>query len=271
MNHPLDNRAIGVVALVVLAVAVACTAFSEPLGTPEKTRGGAVPLIPYEIVAAYPHDAGASTQGLLHAGGALYESTGGRGRSSIRRVEPATGKVTAMHRLPPHLFGEGIAAVDDRLLQLTWKSRLGFVYDRASLRPVGSFRYATEGWGLTYDGRHLVLSDGSSYLRFHDPETFTVVRELQVRDPDGPVAHLNELEFARGAIYANVWKTHRIVKVSPETGAVLGEIDLSPIVNDLRLAGHRRVANGIAYDADRDRFYVTGKLWPKLFEIALLD
>ena len=238
---------------------------------PDSRKHPSTPLIEFKVTATYPHDSNAFTQGLVFSDNVLYEGTGVLGQSSLRKVEYQTGRVLAIHRMPANYFGEGIASIDARIYQLTWKSRVGFIYDKATLYLQRRFRYDTEGWGLTYDGRYLVRSDGSSLLRFHDPETFAVVRQLEVRDPAGPVTRLNELEFVGNAIYANVWKTNRIVKISPATGAVLGEIDLSVLVNELQLSGNRSEANGIAYDAKRNRFFVTGKLWPKLFEIVLLD
>jgi glutamine cyclotransferase len=164
-----------------------------------------------------------------------------------------------------------LALRDGELYQLTWKSQKGFVYDQMTFKPLRHFHYAGEGWGLTFDGEHLVRSDGSPTLTFHNPVDFSVVRKLVVRGPCGSVGSLNELEFARGFIYANVWKSDRIMKISPETGEVLGQIDLSPLVRELTFNSNRGVANGIAYDESRNRFLVTGKLWPKLFEIDLLE
>ncbi|GAB4346931.1 MAG: glutaminyl-peptide cyclotransferase [Gammaproteobacteria bacterium] len=258
--------------LLTFAVAWACFA---PGGGDDRSPGAVeipnTPEIAYRLTADLPHDPEAYTQGLFYSGGKLYEGTGLRGRSTLRRIDPASGRIEAIHHLPGHLFGEGIAEVGDRIYQLTWQSRIGFVYDRISLKPLHSFSYPTEGWGLACDGRHLILSDGSATLRFHDPETFTEVRNVEVRDAHGPVANLNELEFIAGHIYANVWKTNRIVKIDPTDGRVVGVIDLSPLVQELKLTGSRAAANGIAYDAERDRLFVTGKLWPKVFEIRLDD
>jgi glutamine cyclotransferase len=229
-----------------------------------------LPRIVYRETASYPHDADAYTQGLLFDKGVFYESTGLYGRSTLRRVDPVTGKVLAVRRLAREYFGEGLALEDGKLYQLTWKSGTGFVYDRDLLRMQGLFHYAGEGWGLTFDGMHLVRSDGTSVLYFHDPESFSVVRTIRVLGPEGPVERLNELEFARGFIYANVWKTDSILRISPETGEVLGQIDLSTLTSETKLDG-AGVANGIAYDETRNRFFVTGKRWPRIFEIELLE
>ena len=225
----------------------------------------------YRIVNTFPHDKGAFTQGLVYNDGVLYEGTGLKKKSMLRRVELKTGKVERFVKLPRDLFGEGIAILGDRIYQLTWKSGQGFVYDRKSMRRIGTFRYAGEGWGLTTNGRHLIMSDGTPIIRYFDPETFKEVGRIRVTSDGRTVAKLNELEYIGGEIYANVWETNYIVRIAPDTGNVVGWIDLSGLLKlrernplkDMHL-------NGIAYDAAGDRLFVTGKNWPKLFEIKLI-
>ncbi len=229
----------------------------------------APPVYGYEIVRVYPHDPEAFTQGLVYEGGFLYESTGLYGRSSLRKVELKTGRVVKIHHLPPEFFGEGLTLWRDRLIQLTWHERTGFVYEKETFRLLRTFTYATEGWGLTHDGRHLIRSDGTAVLSFLDPETFREVRRLEVRDRGRPVIFLNELEYVREEIYANVWQTNCLARISPRTGRILGWVDLTGLLDPEDRARPVDVLNGIAYDAERDRLFVTGKLWPKLFEIRL--
>jgi len=226
-----------------------------------------VPVYGYRIVNAYPHDPGAFTQGLIYKDGYLYEGTGLHGASSLRKVELETGKVLKRHDLPEKYFGEGVAFCGKRLIQLTYQSHIGFIYD-LNLRQVGSFNYATEGWGLTCDGSRLILSDGTATLRWLDAKTFEVVKQIAVTDRGRPVSNLNELEFVKGEIFANVWKTDTIARISPDTGQVTGWIDLGGLSQHARGEGGD-VLNGIAYDKRADRLFVTGKFWPKLFEIKL--
>ena len=228
----------------------------------------ATPVQRYRVVNVYPHDRGAFTQGIVFADGVLYEGTGLAGQSSIRKVRLETGEVLQIRRIDPELFGEGITAWGDTLVELTWQSEVGFVYDRTTFRPLRRFRYTGEGWGLTHDGRHLIMSDGSATLRYLDPRTFAEVKRLTVRDAGRPVLNLNELEWVRGEILANVWQTDRIARISPSDGRVSAWIDLRGLL-DPRDAAGVDVLNGIAYDAARDRLFVTGKLWPKLFEIKV--
>jgi glutamine cyclotransferase len=223
----------------------------------------------YKVIGVYPHDSNAFTEGLLYKDGFLYESTGGNGKSEIRKVELKSGRVVKAARLSKEYFGEGIAVIGGRIYQLTWQSRTGFIYDDNNLQVTGRFKYKTEGWGLTTDGRRLIMSDGSSYLHFMDANTFEPVRHIRVHDKNGPVSRINELEYVKGYIYANVWMTDRIVKISPKTGAVEGEINLGELMKGERPENEEAVLNGIAYDAEGDRIFVTGKFWPKLFEIKL--
>ena len=232
---------------------------------------GKVHVDSFTIVHSYPHDSNAFTQGLIYVDGHLYESTGENGRSSVRMVELATGRVLQEYRLPDEYFGEGLTDWGSNLLQLTWKAGKGFVYDRFSFSPRGTFAYEGEGWGLTHDGTHLILSDGTAYLRVLDPKTFRALRRLKVIDENGrPVENLNELEFVKGEIYANIWHSNRIARISSATGKVLGWIDLTGILDAREVSDPEAVLNGIAYDAAGDRLFVTGKLWPKLFEIKVV-
>lgn len=237
--------------------------------TPPRVVPDAPPVYGYEVVRVYPHDPEAFTQGLVYEGGFLYESTGLHGRSSLRKVELETGRIVKIHHLPPEFFGEGLTIWKDQLIQLTWHERTGFVYEKETFRLLRTFTYATEGWGLTHDGRWLIRSDGTATLYFLDPETFREVKRLLVHDRGRPVRFLNELEFVRGEIYANVWQTECLVRISPQTGRVLGWVDLTGLLSPEDQARSVDVLNGIAYDATRDRLFVTGKLWPKLFEIRL--
>jgi glutamine cyclotransferase len=228
------------------------------------------PVAGYRVVRVFPHDPQAFTQGLVYFDGVLYEGTGLIGRSSIRKVRLENGEVLQIQKIDPQYFGEGIAVVGDRLFSLTWQSGVGFIYDRASFRRMGTFTYRGEGWGLTHDGARLIMSDGTAYLRFLDPATQKEIKRLQVRDGERPVPNLNELEYVKGEVLANVWQTDRIARISPNTGRVTGWIDLQGLLNPRDAAQGVDVLNGIAYDAAADRLFVTGKLWPKLFEIKVV-
>ncbi|MBI1789003.1 MAG: glutaminyl-peptide cyclotransferase [Acidobacteria bacterium] len=221
----------------------------------------------YKVVSAYPHDPGAFTQGLVFHDGYLYEGTGMHGKSGVRKVELKTGKVVQEAPLQAEYFGEGITLWKDKLIQLTWQTRIGFVYDLKTFRLLDSFVYRTEGWGLTHDGKRLILSDGTSVLYFLDPATFKEIGQMTVRDRGAPVSNLNELEYVKGEIWANVWQSERIARIAPSTGQVIGWINLKGLLTE-----HSQpvdVLNGIAYDAKQDRVFVTGKWWPKLFEIRV--
>jgi len=243
-----------------LLVGIGCALIAAP----------AAPVATISISNAYPHDRNAFTQGLVFDDDVLYEGTGLYGCSTLRRVELTTGDVRQLRKLPDHLFGEGIAVLGERIIQLTWRSGIGFVYDKATFERLGEFRYLPEGWGITHDGERLIVSDGTSTLRFLDPMTFEEIGRIDVRDRDGPVARLNELEYVKGEIYANVWQTDWIVRIAPDTGEVVGWIDLTGILDPEDCAYPVDVANGIAYDEANDRLFVTGKLWPWLFEIELI-
>lgn len=228
------------------------------------------PTDSYQVVHTYPHDVHAFTQGLIYVDGHLYESTGLNGRSSLRMLDLATGTVLQKHDLPPDIFGEGLTDWGSTLIQLTWTSHKAFVYDRFSFATQRTMSYEGEGWGLTHDASQLIMSDGSSFLRFLDPKSFHSIRRLRVTDQSGrPVENLNELESVGDEIYANVWQTDDIVRIAPHTGKVLGRINLKGIIDKRELHGEGAVLNGIAYDVNGNRLFVTGKLWPKLFEIKV--
>jgi glutamine cyclotransferase len=228
------------------------------------------PVLGYRIVNTYPHDPRAFTQGLVFADGVLYEGTGLRGQSSLRKVNLKTGNILRVRQISAHFFGEGITIYGNRVIQLTWRAKVGFVYDRQTFQLLDTFNYLTEGWGITHDGRSLIMSDGTSTLYFLDPQTFREVGRLEVHTRDGPVSRLNELEYVQGEIYANVWKTDRIARISPQTGEVVGWINLEGLLRPEDRNSRIDVLNGIAYDVKNDRLFVTGKLWPKLFEIELV-
>lgn len=223
----------------------------------------------YAVVERFPHDRAAFTQGLVVAGGALYESTGLHGASSVRRVDLATGAILARHDLADRYFGEGLAAVGDHLIQLTWRAGVAFVYDRATLAPVAEHRYAGQGWGLTHDGHRLILSDGTDRLRFFDPGDFSAQGSVAVTDQGRPVRNLNELEFVDGEVLANVWLTDTIVRIDPHTGAVRGRVDLSGL-RPADVTGRDDVLNGIAWDPTHRRLLVTGKRWSAVFAIRIV-
>ena len=243
-----------------LAFAV-CLLVAAPL------RAGAPP-IEYRVAVQYPHDSQAFTQGLVFAGGALYESTGLRGRSSLRKVDPVTGRIVRQRRLSDRVFAEGLALVGDELYQLTWTSGRAFVLRVEDFSLVREHRYEGEGWGLAWDGARLVMSDGSATLRFRDPTTFRIEREVEVREGARAVGALNELEFVDGSVYANIWRSDQVVRIDPESGTVTGWLDLTRIAEKERSAGEVDVANGIAWDGRR--LYVTGKLWRSVYGLELL-
>jgi glutaminyl-peptide cyclotransferase len=231
-----------------------------------------LPIYGYETIKVYPHDPKAFTEGLLYSEGFLYESTGSNSGingsvTSVRRVELETGKVLDM-QTTPGVFGEGLALVGNSLIQLTWLSEKGFVYDKKTLKKIKEFKYTGEGWGITYDGQRLIMSDGSDYLRFLNPLTLKETGKIAVKTPDGkPVRSINELEYVGGEVLANVWQTDYIIRINPRTGMVVGVIDLAGIIP--KLPG-MDVLNGIAYDLISKRLWVTGKYWPFLFEIKLV-
>ncbi len=226
------------------------------------------PVYGYEVVHVYPHDRKAFTQGLIYLNGFLYEGTGMNGTSWVRKVKLETGEPLQQTAIAQQYFGEGLTEWKSNLIELTWRSEVGFVYDQFSFRKLREFHYQGEGWGLTHDNKSLIESDGSAFLRFWDPDTFQEQRRLLVKDGGLPVENLNELEWIKGEIYANVWQTKRIARISPATGRVIAWINCEGLLSGPDLDG-ADVLNGIAYDAAHDRLFVTGKLWPKLFEIKV--
>ena len=250
--------------VVTIAIATYACAPVSQAGVPEYT---------YEVVHSYPHDRTAFTEGLFYLDGFLYESTGIEGASSVRKVRLETGEVVQRHDLPSAYFGEGIIHWKDRLIQLTYKTEVGFVYNLSTFETERRFEYPGEGWAMTQDGKNIFMSDGTAQIRVWDPETLQELRRITVTDQGQPVPNVNELEWVKGEIYANIWETDRIARIDPATGRVVGWIDLAGLLNpNERIAGPEGtdVLNGIAYDANGNRLFVTGKRWPKLFEIRLV-
>ena len=255
---------------IIVAVALAMVRSAHPLGfAPWQPPAGAnLPVYRYAVVRTFPHDRDAFTQGLQFLDGFLYEGTGLNGRSSIRKVKLETGEVVQRRDVPAQYFGEGIVVWQSELFELTWQSGVAFIYDRATFAPRRSVKYQGEGWGLTHDGASLIMSDGSDSLRFLDPATFDERRRLKVTAAGVPLRALNELEYVKGEIFANVWQTDYIARIDPKTGRVTGWVDLQGLL-PARDRASTDVLNGIAYDAAGDRLFITGKLWPRLFEITL--
>ena len=250
--------------VVTIALATYACAPVSQAGVPEYT---------YEVVHSYPHDRTAFTEGLFYLDGFLYESTGIEGASSVRKVRLETGEVVQRHDLPSAYFGEGIIHWKDRLIQLTYKTEVGFVYNLSTFETERRFEYPGEGWAMTQDGKNIFMSDGTAQIRIWDPATLQELRRITVTDQGQPVSNVNELEWVKGEIYANIWETDRIARIDPATGRVVGWIDLAGLLNpNERIAGPEGtdVLNGIAYDAKGNRLFVTGKRWPLLFEIRLV-
>jgi len=236
------------------------------LSTVLKTKA---PIASVDVKNAYPHDAGAFTQGLFFHQGYFYESTGLNGKSTLARKEVKSGKSLQEIRIPQEYFGEGIVLLKNKIYQLTWQNETVLIYDARTFQEVKKIKYHGEGWGVTSDGKYLLMSNGSSIITFHDPESFKVVRKIHVRDADTPIGRLNELEFIKGEIWANIYMEDMIVRISPKNGKVTAWIDLSALRSYLPGNAQVDVINGIAYDAKTDRIFVTGKYWPKVFEIQL--
>jgi len=270
MSYLFKTFFLGLLAMLGAVFVCSCSDFLSLANSVDSTTADVTPVYKCEVVNAYPHDRDAYTQGLVFENGVLYEGTGLRGHSTLRRVDLETGKVLQIHQLPAHFFGEGVTIHGDKIIQLTWQSHIGFVYDKSSFELVQKFNYATEGWGITYDGKHLIMSDGTSTLYFLEPGTFRKIGQIDVHDSKGPVTRLNELEYIQGEIYANIWKSNRIVKVAPQTGQVSGWVDLEGLLTPEDYSEPVGVPNGIAYDAKNKRLFVTGKLWPRLLEIELV-
>lgn len=228
-----------------------------------------IPTYGYAVARAFPHDPRAFTQGLQYVDGALYEGTGEHGRSSIRRVRLETGEVLQQADLAAEHFGEGITVFRNELFQLTWQSHVAFVYDKTTFKPTKRFSYPGEGWGLTTDGTDLIMSDGTEQLRVLDPATFVEKRRILVSAAGVPLPRLNELEYVKGEIFANIWMTDTIARIAPDTGRVTGYIDLRGLLTPAERA-RTDVLNGIAWDAAGERLFVTGKWWPKLFQITIV-
>jgi glutaminyl-peptide cyclotransferase len=278
MSHVLRARVFSALILLFLSIypLAACgqdvmhdTSTSHNSAAPPPSEQS-VPVYTYEVVNSWSHDTKAFTQGLSFYQGSLYESTGHYGASTLRKVELRTGKVSKKVDVSSQYFAEGMTIFHDKIYQLTWTGQKGFIYDLKSFRFEGEFAYEGEGWGLTNDGEFLILSDGTNRIRFLDPVTYKTVRAINVLDNGVPLLDLNELEYVKGEIYANIWKSERIVRIDPHTGKILGWLDLTGLLpHDERGSPSEDVLNGIAYDEKDDRLFVTGKRWPKLFEIRL--
>ena len=258
--------------LVLLAAALTAGSASADKVDIDSFTSSSIKTYSYKIVNSYPHDPNAFTQGLEYDDGLLYEGTGGYGQSSLRRVDIQTGRVVDIVHLEDEFFAEGIAIWKDRIIQLTWRSFQGFVWDKENLTRTGSFSYRREGWGITSDATRLIMSDGSDALYFLDPSDYSLQGSIRVTADGEPVKGLNELEYINGMIYANLWPSTWIAIISPDTGEVTGRIDLSGIMDEGGIPKRRvDVLNGIAYDPSEGRLFVTGKLWPSLFEIELVE
>lgn len=269
MTQKKDKRLL--VALTTGILLAAAGAFSPVTVQAAVSTVAAIPTYGYEIVRSYPHDPNAFTQGLFYKDGFLYESTGLQGRSSVRKVRLETGEVLQKADLPRQIFGEGITWWDKRIVGITWTSQAGYVLDLDSFAFQKEFAYKGEGWGLTRNDKEIIMSDGTAELRFLDPDSLRENRRIKVTAAGKPVEQLNELEWVKGEIFANIWQTDRIARIDPKTGKVVGWIDLQGLLSmGDRLMNHPDVLNGIAYDAASDRLFVTGKLWPKMFEIRLV-
>jgi glutaminyl-peptide cyclotransferase len=261
----MDKKILATAAILIVAgvLAAAVVVAWNPM---QPSTAGSPVRYTYSILNTYPHDKGAFTEGLVFSNGALFESTGEYGTSSLRLVNLTSGEVLQEFQLPSEYFGEGLTAVDGKLLQLTWQNGIGFVYDENSFDLLGNFSIATEGWGLTYSGINLIMSDGTSKLYFLNPATYEVVGQVSVRDGNDSVTNINELEYINGDVYANIWMTQKIAIINPQTGQIKGWIDLSGIYqsNDVN-----SVLNGIAYNNQTGGLFVTGKNWPYMYEIEI--
>jgi glutamine cyclotransferase len=256
---------------VVIAAAVGATVYYLVVRSgPRLPSGGSIPVYTYRVVRSFNHDPEAFTQGLVYEGESFYEGTGLRGKSTLRHVDAETGRVIRLHELPDEYFGEGITLHGSKIIQLTYKSNVGFVYDKHTFQVLNRFTYPTEGWGITSDGTQLIMSDGTSTLYLLDPATFGRTGQITVTAAGKRVIGLNELEYVKGEIYANIWPSDRVARISPQTGEVTGWIRLSGLAAPQDQSDPVRVPNGIAYDAEEDRLFVTGKLWPRLYEIQIL-
>jgi glutaminyl-peptide cyclotransferase len=261
--------------IIIISMSIACSGSANNANSAPPKKDEKVPTYTYQIVKTYPHDPGAFTQGLVFLNGVFYEGTGGRRgdsfHSSLRKVEIDTGKVLQKTDLAPEYFGEGITILNGKIYQLTWQENKAFVYDVNDFKLLQQFDYSTEGWGITNDGTNLFMSDGSHLIRVMNPENFKEIRNIPVLDERGkPIMELNELEYVKGEIWANVWQKSWIVRIDPTSGKLLGRIDLTKLAEEQMNASFNNVLNGIAYDAATDRIFVTGKLWKQLFEIKVV-
>src|SRR5271168_1188486 len=234
------------------------------------SAGAAAPILGYKVVAEFPHSTESYTEGFLYLDGLFYEGTGIAGRSALLAIQPETGKPVQKRELAPQYFGEGIVDWGANIYQWTWKSQICFVYDRMTLRPIKQFTYTGEGWGMTRNATELITSDGTATLRFRNPETFKETRHIVVKDGARTIDQLNELEYIKGEIYADVWHSDRIARISPRDGHVIGWVDLTGLLPSDQKVNDESVLNGIAYDAKQDRLFVTGKQWPTIFEIKII-
>lgn len=283
-NKKLMRKKTAIVFVVDLSVAAILFFCALPQLWSQQTPLSRTEPLQFETIARHPHDPKAYTQGLFYEDGFLYEGTGHYGRSSLRKVEPTTGKAVMQVSLPQKYFAEGIERVGDKIFQLTWKEGVCLIYDKTTFKFLGQFAYSGEGWGLTFDGEHLIFSDGSNELRFLDPSTFKQKRSVKVTERQTktkktvPIRNLNELEYIRGEVWANVWQTPHIVRIDPKNGNVIGWIDFSAFVpaelkEELlgRFGNRDRVLNGIAFDPATNRVFITGKEWPILYELRIVD
>jgi len=264
MNRFFKIFVIGLLILIGLFCICSCSNLEPSINS------NVIPVYTYKVVNTYPHDQSAFTEGLVFEDGVLYEGTGLHGYSTLRRVELETGEILQICELPPQFFGEGLTIYGNKIIQLTWQSHICFVYDKYSFKLLQEFNYPDEGWGITYDGKYLIVSDGTETLHFLDPETFEEIGQIEVSANNIPVTGINELEYIQGEIYANIWKTERIARIDPLTGQVVGWIYLKGVLSPEDDSETVDVLNGIAYDKKNDRLLVTGKFWPKLFEIELI-
>jgi glutamine cyclotransferase len=274
-NAKIDNMPFAMMRRIGLTLSLAIWAqllIAHPLlaQSPQAAHAKRPPEFTFKIVRTFPHDSNAFTQGLAYRDGFLYEGTGLKGRSSLRKVRLETGEVVQRVDLAPEFFGEGITLIKNRVVQLTWQSQTGFVYNLQDFQRLRQFSYPGEGWGLTTDGHELFMSDGTTQIRLLDPDTLSEKSRITVHDGQTPVHQLNELEFVEGEIFANVWQTDRIARISPRNGEVVGWIDLKGLLSPVYQLESGAVLNGIAYDAEHKRLFVTGKLWPKIFQIQLV-
>jgi len=267
MKKPLIIAIVSVVVVIVLTASIVVI-----LNNNNASAKPPVAYYTYTIVNTYPHDTNSFTEGLFYSDGFLYESSGSGNAndiSTLRRVNMTTGEVLQEYTLPPQYFGEGIAIVNNNLIQLTWQTNIGFIYNKTTFALLGNFSYPTQGWGLTYDGKDLIMSDGTDHLYFLNPTTFKQTREIQVLSGKTPIVNINSLDYINGEIYANIWLTDNIIIINPQTGQVTAWISLKGLPDENN-PNPNAVLNGIAYDQQNNRLFVTGKDWPNLYQIKLV-